>query len=163
MKPNKLQYPAVGWLVLGIIIVIALDLCTKHLASTLLTYARPVEVLPVLDWTLLHNKGMAFSFLADQNGWQRWFLAIVSTIASIGFFIWMLRLKPEEWIVRYAMLFIIGGAIGNLVDRVRLGYVVDFIHFHWDVYYFPAFNVADMAISFGAILIVLDMLVSKRD
>lgn len=160
MKYN-LKYPHPGWLIAGIALILALDLWTKHLASTLLTYGEAVFVLPVLDWTLLHNPGAAFSFLADAGGWQRYFFTAVSTLASLGFFIWMLRIKPQEWLVRLALMFIVSGALGNLIDRVRLGYVVDFIHFHWQEHYFPAFNVADMAISFGAILIVLDMLLNS--
>ena len=162
MAKYTLKYPPFSVMLLGIAIVVVLDQWTKHLASSLLVYAQPVEVLPILDWTLLHNPGAAFSFLADAGGWQRWFFTLVSSVVSVAFLVWMARLKPEEWLVRYSLLFIIGGALGNLIDRVTLGYVVDFIHFHWKSHYFPAFNVADMAISFGAILIVLDMIINSR-
>ncbi len=162
MNKNTLKYPHLIFLLAGIVLVVGLDQWTKQLASSLLAYAQPVQVLPVLDWTLLHNTGAAFSFLADAGGWQRWFFTVVSAVVSVGFLIWMARLKAHEWLVRYSLLFIIGGALGNLIDRMRMGYVVDFIHFHWEQHYFPAFNVADMAISFGAILILLDMVLNSQ-
>lgn len=162
MQRNQWQYPHFAWVLLGIIVVILLDQWTKQMATDALFYGQPQYVLPVLDWTLLHNTGAAFSFLANAGGWQRWFFTIVSSVVSVAFFVWLCRLKPEEWILRYSLLFIIAGALGNLIDRVRFGYVVDFIHFHWNESYFPAFNIADMAISFGAILILLDMFFAPK-
>lgn len=163
MKQSTLKYPHLLWLTAGILLVIVLDLWTKAIATDLLTYARPVRVLPILDWTLLHNTGAAFSFLADQGGWQRWFFTGISAVVSVAFYVWMTKLTQKEWLVRFALMFIIGGALGNLIDRIRFGYVVDFIHFHWDAHYFPAFNVADMAICFGAGLIILDMIVNRKN
>ncbi|CAA0108573.1 Lipoprotein signal peptidase [BD1-7 clade bacterium] len=154
---NAIKRPALVFLFIGIAIIIGLDQWTKAIATDLLTYARPVEVLPILNWTLLHNRGAAFSFLSDQGGWQLWFFTGISLVVSVVFTVWMARAPVNEWLIRYSLMFIIGGAIGNLIDRVRLNYVVDFIHFHWQQYYFPAFNIADMAITLGAGLMILEV------
>lgn len=158
MKNSWYKNIALWPLLLSIIVITALDLWTKNIASSVLSYARPVEVLPILNWTLLHNTGAAFSFLSDQGGWQRYFFTGVSSVASLIFFVWLIRLPKIQWLVRLSLTFIIGGAIGNLIDRVMHGYVVDFISFHWNDSYFPAFNIADMSITFGAILMIIDML-----
>lgn len=144
------------WLVLSGVIFI-LDIWTKNLASSQLQYARPVEILPILNFTLLHNPGAAFSFLSDAGGWQRWFFTVVSTIVSVVLLVWLLRLQRSEKLLALSLALILGGAIGNLYDRVSLGYVVDFISFHYSGWYFPAFNIADSAISVGAVLMILDM------
>ena len=154
---NAFLQPALVLLMAIMLVLIGLDQWTKHLASSLLQYNRPVMVLPVLDWTLLHNKGAAFSFLSNAGGWQRWFFTAVSIIASVVFFIWLLRLPKQQWLVRYSLSFIIAGAVGNVIDRMQFGYVVDFISVHWQQYYFPAFNIADMAITGGAMLMILDL------
>ncbi len=120
------------------------------------------EYTPVFFWldiTRLHNPGAAFSFLADAGGWQRWFFTVLALGISVGLVIWLRRLhvREERWLV-VALANILGGAVGNVIDRVQHGYVVDFIHVHWGDAYFPAFNVADLAISIGAGLILLDAL-----
>ncbi|SDY15029.1 signal peptidase II [Aidingimonas halophila] len=138
------------WLWLSVV-VIALDLGTKALASHWLNYADPVTVLPVFDLTLLHNTGAAFSFLADHAGWQRWFFATVAVGASVALTLWMRRLRAHEKVLGASLGAIIGGALGNLYDRMVHGYVIDFLSFHWGQYYFPAFNLADTAITLGAI------------
>jgi signal peptidase II len=116
----------------------------------------PVEILPVLDFTLRYNPGAAFSFLADQGGWQRWFFTGVATVVSLLLVGWIARLKPEEKALAVGLSLVLGGALGNLYDRVVLGHVIDFITFHWDNAYFPAFNVADSAISVGAAFLIFD-------
>ncbi len=146
-----------------IIVLVVLDLWTKSIATASLTYARPVEVLPVLNWTLLHNYGAAFSFLSDQGGWQRYLFTGISIVASIFFFVWLIKLPKQQWLVRYSLSFILGGAIGNLIDRIMNGYVVDFISVHWQHHYFPAFNIADMAITCGAILMIADMIFNPEN
>ena len=152
------QTPATWILLLSVIVIIALDLWTKSIASASLIYGRPVAVLPVLNWTLLHNYGAAFSFLSDQGGWQRYLFTVISSVASLVFLIWLLRLPKSQWLVRFSLTFILGGALGNLIDRIINGYVVDFISMHWQEHYFPAFNIADMAITFGAMLMIADMI-----
>lgn len=147
--------PAGGWFwLLLAVLVIALDQATKVLATNLLEYARPVEVIPVLNWTLLHNTGAAFSFLSDAGGWQRWFFTLVSVVVSLGLIVWIFRLGPAAWLQKLSLTLILGGALGNLWDRLALGYVVDFIQVHYAESYFPAFNIADSAITVGAIILL---------
>lgn len=141
------------WLLMAVLIV-ALDQATKQLATDLLVYGRPVEVLPVLNWTLLHNTGAAFSFLSDAGGWQRWFFTAVSAVISVILVVWLCRLGPGERLQKLALTLILGGALGNLWDRLVLGYVVDFIQVHYREYYFPAFNIADSAITLGAVALI---------
>ena len=143
--------------------VIVLDHLTKWMATHMLDYAQPVVLLPVLDLTLLHNRGAAFSFLSDAGGWQRWFFAAIALGVS-GWIAWWLRTLPagKAWLAT-ALSLILGGAIGNLIDRVLLGHVVDFISVHWGRHYFPAFNVADSAITVGAVMMVIDTLFLDRE
>ncbi|ARN72831.1 signal peptidase II [Oceanicoccus sagamiensis] len=144
------------------IIIIALDQWTKYLASTQLSYGLPVEILPVFNLTLQHNTGAAFSFLADAGGWQRWFFTIVSAVVSAVLLVWISRLSADQRLMIASLCCILGGAIGNLWDRVALGYVVDFISVHYQSAYFPAFNIADAAITIGAALMILDMIINPE-
>ncbi|UYG08077.1 signal peptidase II [Halomonas sp. M4R1S46] len=142
--------------------VVALDLGTKALASSLLAYAQPVVVLPFFNLTLLHNTGAAFSFLADHPGWQRWFFATFAVGASVGLTVWMHRLRADEKLLGAALALIIGGALGNLYDRLVHGYVVDFLSFHAAGWYYPAFNVADIGITLGAIGLIWESVFGER-
>ncbi|XKE45120.1 signal peptidase II [Halomonas organivorans] len=153
-KPLRWLWLAVAWVVL--------DLGTKALASSLLAYAQPVAVLPFFDLTLLHNTGAAFSFLADHPGWQRWFFAIVAVAASVGLTLWLRRLKADEKWLAASLALIIGGALGNLYDRLVHGYVVDFLSFHVAGWYYPAFNVADIGITLGAIGLIWESVFGER-
>jgi len=139
------------------IVIIGLDQWTKQLAVVYLIYAQPVEVLPVLNWTLLYNKGAAFSFLSDAGGWQRWLFTGISSVVSMIFIVWLVRLPKTQFLMRWSLMFVIAGALGNLIDRVMLGYVIDFISVHWDEHYFPAFNLADSSITLGAFLMIADI------
>jgi len=145
------------WLLIAVVVV-ALDLWTKALASDLLNFGQPVRILPVLDFTLLHNRGAAFSFLSSESGWQRWLFAGIAIAVSVVIIVWVLQLKRHERWLAVALTLILGGALGNLYDRLTLGYVVDFIHFHWNYHYFPAFNLADTAITIGAAMMIIDAL-----
>ncbi|MGB8713176.1 MAG: signal peptidase II [Onishia taeanensis] len=149
------------WLWLSLAVIVA-DLGSKVLASAMLAYASPVEVLPVFNLTLLHNTGAAFSFLAEHAGWQRWLFAIIAIGASVGLTVWMRRLRAGETLLAVALALIIGGALGNLYDRLVHGYVVDFLSFHWGQAYFPAFNLADVAITLGAIGLIIESLRDAR-
>ncbi|MGQ4879118.1 signal peptidase II [Billgrantia sp. LNSP4103-1] len=149
------------WLWLAAVVVV-LDLATKALMSSLLSYGQPVEVLPFFNLTLLHNTGAAFSFLADHPGWQRWFFALVGIGACIGLTIWMSRLKADEKLLGASLALVIGGALGNLYDRLVHGYVVDFLSFHVAGWYYPAFNVADIGITLGAIGLIWESLFEGR-
>ncbi|WP_339338006.1 signal peptidase II [uncultured Oceanicoccus sp.] len=142
---------------LAAVMIIAVDQWTKYMASAELSYGLPVEILPVFDLTLQHNTGAAFSFLADAGGWQRWFFTIVSAVVSLVLVVWLVRLRSSQTLMIASLSCILGGAIGNLWDRIVLGYVVDFISIHYQTWYFPTFNVADMAISIGAGLMILDI------
>ena len=150
---------------LGIILgIVFFDQATKQFMSEWLALCVPGQcesfvVLPVFQFTLLHNTGAAFSFLHDAGGWQRWFLVVVSSGVSVFIAQWLYRIRHDEKLLSIALALILGGAIGNLIDRAFVGYVVDFIVVHWDHHYFPAFNVADSAISVGAAVMILDMFI----
>ena len=145
------------WLLLSVL-VLALDLLSKAWVSGSFSYGERLYVLPVFDLTLLHNTGAAFSFLADQSGWQRWFFALIAVGVSSGLLVWLVKLKTHETWLACALALVLGGALGNLHDRILLGYVVDFLLFHWDSAYFPAFNLADAAITLGAGMLIVDMI-----
>jgi signal peptidase II len=161
---RKAFCPTRGWFWLGLaVLVVALDQATKMLAVSLLAYAEPVPVLPVLNWTLLHNLGASFSFLADAGGWQRWFFSAIALAVSVVLVVWIFRLKGTEFLQKLALALILGGAVGNLWDRVALGYVVDFIQLHYQQrYFFPAFNIADSAITLGAVLMIYDSFFPRK-
>ena len=149
-------YPHNLWWVGLAILAIILDQWTKWIAVTNLNYADPVPVLPFLNWTLLHNYGAAFSFLSDAGGWQRYFFTSLAGLVSVIFVFWLMRMPKDMKILPLAIALILGGAIGNLIDRVSLGYVVDFIHVYYQNSHFPAFNIADSAITVGTILMLID-------
>lgn len=148
---------ALAWLWL-VVVVVVLDLFTKYQASTLLPYGIPHPQLPVFDLTLLHNTGAAFSFLAQAGGWQRWFFALIAIVVSTVLLVWMARTPYQQRWLGAGLALVLGGALGNLYDRVVQGYVIDFISLHYDGYYFPAFNLADTAITIGAGMLIIDML-----
>ena len=150
-----------AWLGLALL-VLGLDQWTKGLASALLEYGRPVVILPVLNFTLQYNSGAAFSFLSEQGGWQRWFFSAVAAGVSVVLLVWLSRLRKDQWLLALSLALILGGALGNLYDRLLLGYVVDFVSVHYANSYFPAFNVADSAISVGAALMILDTILQGR-
>ena len=141
-------------------VVLLLDQITKHWVSASLTYGDPVVFTPFFNFTLLHNPGAAFSFLSEAGGWQRWFFTAVAALVSVVIVIWIARVAQRRW-EALALALILGGAIGNLYDRVLLGHVVDFIVVHYKEYYWPAFNIADSAITVGAALLIIDMLFHK--
>ena len=147
-------HPA-AWLWLSLFVVV-LDQATKFLVTRFLELYDRVEVLPVLDFTLLHNTGAAFSILADASGWQRGFFITLGFGVCAALIVWLWRLPRGEKFLPLALALIVGGAIGNVIDRIAHGYVIDFIHAHWGASYFPAFNIADSAITIGAALMILD-------
>ena len=148
-----------GWYLVLLVLALALlaaDQYTKWLAIQRLSYGVPVPVFePWLNWTLVHNFGAAFSFLSQSGGMQHWFFVCIAAGAGIGLPIWISRLKSDERVLSFALTLVWAGAVGNLIDRLRFRYVVDFIHVHWkDVWNYPVFNVADSAITVGAVLLV---------
>lgn len=136
--------------------VLAADIATKEWVSHAFTLGEVREVLPFFNLVLMHNTGAAFSFLAEAGGWQRWFFTTVTIVIS-AVIVRMLR-RPQERLVRAALALVLGGALGNLWDRLTLGHVVDFVQLHAAGYYWPAFNVADSAITVGVVLLVWDSL-----
>lgn len=160
MLKIKTQLPML-WYRIAALIVIG-DQLTKRWVELKLKFQPPVELLPVLEFGYAENRGAAFSFLHDAGGWQRWFFAVIATVVGIGIAIWMARLKREQNLLLASLALVLGGAVGNLIDRVRYGYVVDFIAAHWDDHYFPSFNIADMAITIGAGLMLLDMFLNPH-
>ena len=149
------------------LIIVVLDQWSKRYMSELLDLCRPglcetIEILPVFKLILLHNSGAAFSFLDDAGGWQRWFLVTVSTVVSAIIGVWLFRIRSTEKLLAFALCLILGGAVCNLIDRVAAGFVVDFLLVHWDEHFFPAFNVADAAISVGAGCLILDMFLKPK-
>jgi signal peptidase II len=137
------------------VIVILADQATKWIANTQLDYHQAVSVLPYFEWFLSYNKGAAFSFLADAGGWQRWFFMIIALTISVVLVVWIKKLNSAEKFSAIALSLILGGAIGNVIDRIFLGYVIDFIQVWLGSYPWPAFNIADSAIFVGAILLIL--------
>lgn len=161
-EPSTRERSGRIWLLLSLA-VIGLDQWSKawivrHMAFHV---ARPL--LPVLDLTLAYNSGAAFSFLAGESGWQRWLLTALAVVVAALIVAYLGRLAARrQGLLCAALALILGGALGNLIDRLRLGFVVDFISFHWRDHYFPAFNVADSSITVGAALLLLDLWFESR-
>jgi len=149
---NKMAF---AWLVFSAVIVV-LDLWTKDIATHSLTLYRPQAVTSWLNMTLAHNYGAAFSFLSDAGGWQRWLFTGLASVVTVVLIVWLFRLQAREKMTAAALGLIIGGAIGNLIDRINHGYVVDFIDVYYADWHWPAFNLADSAITGGVILLIID-------
>lgn len=149
------------WLWLSTI-VIALDQLTKYLASTELQFHVPVAVMPSFNWFLAHNTGAAFSFLSDAGGWQRWFFIGLAAVVTVIIVSWLKKLDSNQAWLAAALSLILGGAIGNVIDRIYHGYVIDFIQWYYQSYYWPSFNIADAAISVGAVILIVDGLFGSK-
>jgi len=145
------------------ILVIVFDQLTKILADQYLQYHQPVEVMPMFNLTLMYNKGAAFSFLANAGGWQRWFFLILTSAVSIFIYLWLRKLKTHQILQYSALALILGGAIGNLIDRAIYGHVIDFLDVYFKQHHWPAFNIADSAITVGAILLIYDTLKNPHE
>ena len=148
---NKVFYK---WMSISAIVV-ALDLYTKHLVQRAFEYGEHLTITSFFDLVRYHNEGAAFSFLADAGGWQKWFFSGVSMIAVVVI-TYLLKKHQNQKLFSVGLALVLGGAIGNLYDRLTLGYVVDFLSFHVNDWYYPAFNVADSAICVGVALLLLD-------
>ena len=142
------------WLALALAICV-LDQMTKLAAASYLSYGVPLSVMPGFNLTLVHNTGAAFSLLNQAAGWQRWLFSAIALVVAVGVIAWLSRMGPAQRWGPCALAFILGGAIGNLIDRLQLGYVVDFIEVYYHEWSWPAFNVADSAITIGALMLIL--------
>ena len=154
--PNKASH----WYALAGLVVV-LDQLSKWVVLNHIQFGETIYVAPFWNWVLTFNPGAAFSFLADQPGWQRWFFAVL----ALGVSAWIayeLKKQPQQTLPSLALTLIMGGALGNVIDRVRFGAVVDFIQWHAAGYYWPAFNVADSAITLGAVLLVFAQLFTTK-
>jgi signal peptidase II len=168
MAKGKSPFPArtasggglLPWLALALIVLIA-DQFTKTLILGYYQLGDSTQVTPFFNVVRVHNAGAAFSFLASAGGWQRWFFTALGVVAAL-FILWMLKSHAGQKLFSFAMACILGGAVGNVVDRLLHGYVVDFLDFHWRGMHFPAFNIADSAITIGAIALILDELLRVR-
>ncbi|MHB8948287.1 MAG: signal peptidase II [Rhodoferax sp.] len=154
------QASMMQWLGLATIILMA-DQFTKVMILGFYQLGDSTYVTSFFNVVRVHNSGAAFSFLADAGGWQRWFFTVVGVLAA-ALILWLLKSHSGQKLFAFAMACILGGAIGNVIDRVLYGYVVDFLDFHWGTWHFPAFNVADSAITIGAACLILDELLRVR-
>jgi signal peptidase II len=150
------------WLWLGLaVVVVLLDQLSKTVILGIFQLNDSRSITSWFNLVRVHNSGAAFSFLAGASGWQRWFFVGLGTVAS-AFIVWMLKKHPTQKLFCFAVTMIMGGAIGNVIDRLLHGYVVDFIQVHYGGWYFPAFNLADSAITLGAIFLILDEILRVR-
>jgi len=145
------------------LLVIGLDQLAKQIAEAQLPLREAVNVLPFFDWYLTYNPGAAFSFLADAGGWQRWFFTISSIVISAVIVVWLKKLEKADTLTAIALCLILGGAIGNLIDRIYFGHVIDYIQVWLGSYAWPAFNIADAAISVGAAVLIISSFVSPKN
>ena len=149
----------IHWLILATVIII-FDQITKLWISQNFVYGESMAVTDFFNLVLVHNSGAAFSFLSNAGGWQRWLFSAIAAIASV-WIIWLLRKHKQEKLFCFALTLILGGALGNLIDRAVYGYVVDFLDFYWNAYHFPAFNIADSAVTCGAGLLLWESFTKK--
>lgn len=153
---------ALRWTSLALLVIL-LDQLVKAVVAARIRMFEVVPLLPFLELTRLHNEGAAFSFLADASGWQRWFFVGLACLVSAGILVWLRQIDARrQRILAAGLALILGGAVGNVIDRVWHGHVIDFIHFHWKGWSFPAFNVADTSITIGAGLLILDAILEAK-
>jgi signal peptidase II len=149
------------WLWLSLLVIL-LDQGTKQLVEYSLALYESVPVVPLFNIVLVYNEGAAFSFLSDQGGWQRWLFAGLAVIVSLILVAWISRLGRDDRWLAIALSLVVGGAVGNLIDRVLYGHVIDFLDLYYRQWHWPAFNVADSAIFVGVVLMLLDAVFSKE-
>jgi signal peptidase II len=161
--PEASRFGRLGWLVLSLLILVIDQVSKAHFEGSLEMFQQIVVIPDYFSWTLAYNTGAAFSFLADGGGWQRWLFALIAVVVSTVLVVWLKRLGRDDTWLAIALALVLGGALGNLYDRIALGHVIDFILVHWqNRWYFPAFNLADSAICVGAVMLALDMFKSKK-
>ena len=159
---NAGRFGRLGWLWLTLLVLVIDQASQTYFDGALQMYQRIVVIPDFFSWTLAYNSGAAFSFLADSSGWQRWLFALIAVVVSGVLLVWLKRLGRNDTWLAIGLALILGGALGNLYDRIAYGHVIDFILVHWEHRLFPAFNVADSAICVGAVMLALDMFKSKK-
>ena len=149
------DFSMLKWLWLSLLAVL-LDQGSKLAIASSMQLYQSIPILPFFKLTYVHNTGAAFSFLSDAGGWQRWFFAGLALVISSVITVWLARLKPHETLLAVALSLILGGAIGNLIDRLAYGYVIDFLDVYYQTWHWPAFNIADSSITLGVILMLVE-------
>ena len=143
------------WLALSLLAVV-LDQVSKWAVDSSMQLYQSIHLVPYFNLTYVRNTGAAFSFLSEAGGWQRWFFAGLAIFISIVIAVWLARLKQHETLLAVALSLVLGGAIGNLIDRLAYGYVIDFLDVYYQTWHWPAFNIADSAITLGVVLMLLE-------
>lgn len=161
MNGSLFKSTGLRWLWLAIVMLIV-DQVTKQTVVALMDYRESIAVFPFFNFTYVHNPGAAFSFLADQDGWQRWFFTIIASVVSVLLIYWMAKTPKQDKLIAIAFALILSGAVGNLIDRLMFGYVIDFLDFYVGNKHWPAFNIADSAIFIGAGLMIIDALKGEK-
>jgi len=149
------EFSMLKWLWLSLLAVILDQVSKLFIAGSMQLY-QSIPIMPYFNLTYVHNTGAAFSFLSEAGGWQRWFFAGLAFVISIVIAVWLARLKQHETLLAVALSLVLGGAIGNLIDRLAYGYVIDFLDVYYQTWHWPAFNIADSAITLGVILMLVE-------
>ncbi len=157
-----LKFPKLKWLWLAAFSLV-LDQASKIAIDKSFQLYESIAIVPFFNLTYVHNTGAAFSFLSEAGGWQRWFFAALAIAMSVIMTIWLTKLKEHETLLAVALSLILGGAIGNLIDRLAYGYVIDFLDVYYGTYHWPAFNIADSAITIGVALMLVDSFKTKQE
>ncbi|WP_404357992.1 signal peptidase II [Methylotuvimicrobium sp. KM1] len=151
------------WLWLSFVVLV-LDQITKLAVAANMQLYQSIQVLPFFNLTYVHNTGAAFSFLSEAGGWQRWFFAVLAFVISVVITVWLARLKRHETLLAVSLALVLGGAVGNLIDRLAYGYVIDFLDVYYQDWHWPAFNIADSAITIGVALMIAESFgIGKKD
>jgi signal peptidase II len=156
------KFPMFKWLWLALFLIV-LDQSTKLAINHSMQLYQSIQLLDFFNLTYVHNTGAAFSFLSERSGWQRWLFSILAVVMSLMMTLWIKRLKDNETLLAISLSLILGGAIGNLIDRLIYGYVIDFLDLYYHSWHWPAFNVADSAITIGVGLMLIDSFRSKSE
>jgi signal peptidase II len=156
------KFPMFKWLWLALFLIV-LDQSTKLAINHSMQLYQSIQLLDFFNLTYVHNTGAAFSFLSERSGWQRWLFSILAVVMSLMMTLWIKRLKDNETLLAVSLSLILGGAIGNLIDRLIYGYVIDFLDLYYHSWHWPAFNVADSAITIGVGLMLIDSFRSKSE
>ena len=160
--PSKQNRRAAGWILLSAAVIL-IDQLSKFVAASSLTLHDPQALFPHVNLTLVFNDGASFGLLSGAGGWQRWLFIVIAAAVSFYLYTWLKKLPPDDKWTAAGLTLIIGGAVGNLIDRLVHGYVIDFIDVYYQAYHWPVFNVADGAIVIGAAILILSALIERKE